>query len=306
MADEFVKFLGTAGARFVMARQLRYSAGTFLCLAGQRIMLDPGPGTLLRCAKARPRIDPAALDAVILTHAHIDHSGEMNSSANRGRLVRAVREDEEVFVLGATRLAVSHGGAVSTASDLIGAAEARAAAIIDDAVEEARRITAEAESRAAAVRAEAYDSGREVIRQEVFEQFDAHLALIREAAQEGKDIRDAVAAQSAALVARAVGLATRRIVGEYYEADSARTGSACADALRSAAGQEILMIRVNPAVAGHVQAALADVARYVRPDESIEVGGCIVDLKHGTIDATLETRLSLMELALGHAGGELS
>ena len=65
MEGSFVKFLGTAGARFVMARQLRYSAGTLVALDGQRIMLDPGPGTLVRCAKARPRIDPAGLDAVL-------------------------------------------------------------------------------------------------------------------------------------------------------------------------------------------------------------------------------------------------
>lgn len=230
----------------------------------------------------------------------------MNSSANRGRLVRAAPDDEEVFVLGTSRLAVSHGGAVSTAGDLIEVAERRAAALVEAAEAQARLVLAEAQDQAEAVRADACESGLEVVRREVFEQFDAHLALVRKAAEEGKSIRDSVAAQSAALVARAVAIATRRIVGDYYEADPNLTAAACADALRSAAGQEILMIRVNPTIAGHVEAALADVARYVRPDETVEVGGCIVDLKHGTIDATLESRLSLMELALARAGGELS
>jgi len=79
MERDLIKFLGTAGARFVVAKQLRYSAGTLVALKGQQVMLDPGPGTLVRCAKSRPPIDPCALDAVVLTHGHIDHSSDVNA-----------------------------------------------------------------------------------------------------------------------------------------------------------------------------------------------------------------------------------
>jgi phosphoribosyl 1,2-cyclic phosphodiesterase len=77
MADK-IKFLGTAGARFVVAKQLRSSAGTWVTLEGKNILLDPGPGTLVRCAKSRPRLDPTKLDAIILSHQHIDHANDVN------------------------------------------------------------------------------------------------------------------------------------------------------------------------------------------------------------------------------------
>lgn len=74
----YFKFLGTAGARFVMARQLRASGGIYLELLGQKIALDPGPGALVRMPHSRPPIDPAGLEAVILSHKHIDHSNDVN------------------------------------------------------------------------------------------------------------------------------------------------------------------------------------------------------------------------------------
>ncbi len=76
--SSFIKFLGTAGGRYVVARQLRASAGIYISANGQNIMLDPGPGALVKCAKSRPPIDATNLNAIILTHLHIDHSNDVN------------------------------------------------------------------------------------------------------------------------------------------------------------------------------------------------------------------------------------
>lgn len=76
--EDFIKFLGTAGARFVVSRQLRASGGLWLSVGGEKILIDPGPGSLVRCLSSRPRLDPFTLNGVILTHRHLDHANDIN------------------------------------------------------------------------------------------------------------------------------------------------------------------------------------------------------------------------------------
>ena len=88
MADRIV-FLGTAGASVMVANQILASGGLWLDLAGVEILLDPGPGTLVHAAKRK--LMASKLDAIILSHRHLDHSADMNimiATATEGGLRR--------------------------------------------------------------------------------------------------------------------------------------------------------------------------------------------------------------------------
>ncbi|MGC8778541.1 MAG: MBL fold metallo-hydrolase, partial [Candidatus Caldatribacteriaceae bacterium] len=76
--ENFIKFLGTAGARFVVSRQLRASGGLWIHYGGVSLHLDPGPGALVKALGSRPPLDPASLDAVLVSHRHIDHANDLN------------------------------------------------------------------------------------------------------------------------------------------------------------------------------------------------------------------------------------
>ncbi len=74
----WIKFIGTAGARFVVAKQLRSSGGIWLSLQGVNLYMDPGPGALVRCLSSKPKLDPTKLAGILLSHKHLDHSGDIN------------------------------------------------------------------------------------------------------------------------------------------------------------------------------------------------------------------------------------
>jgi len=229
----------------------------------------------------------------------------MSSLARAPRVFRPAKDGDDVFVIGTAAAAqIPLSGPMATVAQLLSAAETRAAEILAAATVEAEAVVGAAHAEAAAVRGAARDGGREEGLASALDEAAALLDLLRTAASEGAAIRASVADEASGVITRALLLALRRITGDYYEEDPARTAAAVAGAVRAASGQEIVTIRVNPAAEPAVSAALTDLANYVRPDAGITVGGAIIDLRNGSIDATLDARLSLMELAITAASGE--
>ena len=73
-----VRFLGTGGARFTVARQIRASGGMWMRFGATQIHVDPGPGALVRALSVIPPCNPVELDAIVLSHKHLDHANDVN------------------------------------------------------------------------------------------------------------------------------------------------------------------------------------------------------------------------------------
>jgi len=69
-------FMGTAGARFMVAKQLAASGGLYLEQDGTRIAMDPGPGAVVQYAKRK--VDLARLNGILVSHRHLDHCSDVN------------------------------------------------------------------------------------------------------------------------------------------------------------------------------------------------------------------------------------
>ncbi|MBO0745959.1 MAG: MBL fold metallo-hydrolase [Candidatus Dormibacteraeota bacterium] len=69
-------FMGTAGARFMVFKQITASGGIYLEHDRQRVAMDPGPGAVVQYSKRK--VDLTRLTGVLLSHKHLDHSTDMN------------------------------------------------------------------------------------------------------------------------------------------------------------------------------------------------------------------------------------
>ena len=204
--------------------------------------------------------------------------------------------------------------------------EGQARSIVDEARREARRLLAEAEEqgrrRAAQLEREAIPRGREQGRREAFEQGreEAARVAMEEARQNYSQLCRALTAGLEAfesdkrrLLATAesglleLALATARRVCKHDVATSTEAARANAAALLELVKHESdLELHLNPAdyqmlrTAASEAIAAADRLAHVElvADPAVDRGGCVLESRDGTIDATLETQLDRVAAAL--------
>ena len=174
-----------------------------------------------------------------------------------------------------------------------------------DARAEARRIVAEAEALASSLR-ESAEAEAHGLREAAYrEGYEAALSELNQHLLDAVDTRDRALAEVEQGVLRLSVKIAEKIIGRELQKDDATVADIVAAALRNVRQQETLVLRVNPADMALVQTHRARLdpagrARFldIVADPRVARAGCIIEGPSGTVNAQLETQLSVLERAL--------
>lgn len=182
--------------------------------------------------------------------------------------------------------------AAARSATLIGEAQAAAAALLSAAEAEAETIRARA-------REEGFTAGHAAGYAAGIAALDGAAAVLRQAVEGAAAARAALLDGVEAQVVELAILAARKVVGVAAERHAELAAAIAREGLRTT-GTRVLRLRVHPDDVETVTAALLADGQDapVAADDTIEVGGCIIDTAGGTVDLRLSTRLLRVEQAL--------
>jgi len=213
------------------------------------------------------------------------------------QLLRSARRAETVLLDEDGRIVTQEAALFD---EVEAAATAEAAGIVESARAHADELVRDAAVEAAAIRHDAYAEGREqgridgiaLARAELAE----HMALLQAALAEAKSVRDRLLWAAEHEIVELAMAATRTVVGEHARLDPSMAVDVVERALERAGSQNVVAVRMHPTRLELVEAHLTELRGSPSPfelrgDESIEVGGCIVDTSTGQIDARLDVQL---------------
>jgi flagellar assembly protein FliH len=192
------------------------------------------------------------------------------------------------------------GGAVGVLDEAAAAATAESADIVAAAHEHAEQLVREAAQAAASIRHDAYAEGRAAGEQDGVELARAELAdqmaLLQQALAESKAVRDRLLWAAEHEIVELVLEATRAVVGEHARLDPTLAVDTVERALGRAGAQNVVAIRVHPERHELVEAHITELHGSptpfeIRADDTIAVGGCVIDTATGQVDARLDVQL---------------
>jgi len=168
----------------------------------------------------------------------------------------------------------------------------------DDDARQAPRIAElekQAERRIREARTAGYGEGETAGRVQAAAEVQQVIEKLARSIQEIAALRPCLMRESAAeLLELAVGIA-RRILHREIALDSGALESLVGGALHKLTGQEILRVRIHPALETGVRQALGHEGRGTVPliaDGTLERGAILIELARGKLDASVETQLA--------------
>ena len=132
------------------------------------------------------------------------------------------------------------------------------------------------------------------------------LALVQTAALEGKTVRDQIVEGAEREVIALVIAALERVVGIRAGQDEQLVLESVRRGLERVGAQQVVRLRVNPGDADTLRVWLDERGREgahweLRPDGSVDVGGCVIDTTAGEVDARLDVQLAQIAEQLRNA-----
>ncbi len=220
-------------------------------------------------------------------------------------LIRNSRQRDDAVVLTGGE---SGGARLVAAADTLAPAHDTATSIIAQATEQAELLLMGARGEIAALRVQAYEEGfrqgHEEAAAAVEERVRRHLELLSIAAADVKAMRALVLRNTERDAIELVLEIVRKILGERAAADPSYAVELAEQALARAGNQNVVRIRVHPGRREIVAAAFADRhdaagnAVEVADDQRLDLGGCVIDLRAGIVDASISTQFEAMSRAL--------
>jgi len=101
-----ITFLGTAGGRFTVIKQLRASGGWMLEMDGEMLHVDPGTGAVVRANQNK--FDLTKLTGILVSHNHADHCADAGVMVEA--MSRCSRKKRGVIIMNETALKGSDDG----------------------------------------------------------------------------------------------------------------------------------------------------------------------------------------------------